>query len=111
MADRVTAFTFQNPRKMKSPLVRLEKVDAGYSEGHAVLKKLDLYINHSDRTLCSARMATVSRLWSKLFRIASSRWPATSKSGQLKIAISRSSRPMKWMSIFTPSKPLRAAIE
>lgn len=49
MADRVTAFVFPQPKEMKSPLIRLEKVDAGYIEGKPVLKKLDLHINHDDR--------------------------------------------------------------
>ena len=49
MADRVTAFTFPDPKEMKSPLIRLEKVDAGYVPGKPVLKKLTLHINHDDR--------------------------------------------------------------
>lgn len=49
MAQRVTSFTFPQPKEIKSPLVRLENVDAGYTAGKLVLKKLDLYINQSDR--------------------------------------------------------------
>jgi ATP-binding cassette, subfamily F, member 3 len=49
MAERVTAFTFPEPKEMRSPLIRLEKVDAGYSPDKPILKKLDLHINHSDR--------------------------------------------------------------
>ena len=49
MADRVTAFNFPEPKEMKSPLIRLQGVDAGYTENKPVLKKLDLYINHNDR--------------------------------------------------------------
>ncbi|MGE3624097.1 MAG: ATP-binding cassette domain-containing protein [Bdellovibrionales bacterium] len=49
MAERVTAFTFPEPKEMKSPLIRLEKVDAGYTKGRPVLNKLDLHINHNDR--------------------------------------------------------------
>lgn len=49
MAERVTAFTFPEPKEMKSPLIRLEKVDAGYTKGRPVLHNLDLHINHTDR--------------------------------------------------------------
>jgi len=49
MAERVTAFTFPEPKEMRSPLIRLEKVDAGYAPDKPVLKKLDLHINHNDR--------------------------------------------------------------
>ncbi len=49
MAERVTAFTFPEPKAMKSPLIRLEKVDGGYTAGKPVLNKLDLHINHDDR--------------------------------------------------------------
>lgn len=49
MAERVTAFTFPEPREIKSPLVRLENVDAGYTVGRPVLRKMNLYINQSDR--------------------------------------------------------------
>lgn len=49
MADRVTAFSFPEPSEMKSPLIRLEQVAAGYSPGKPVLKKLDLRIDHTDR--------------------------------------------------------------
>jgi ATP-binding cassette subfamily F protein 3 len=49
MAERVTAFTFPEPKEMKSPLIRLEKVDAGYTPGRHVLRELDLHINHDDR--------------------------------------------------------------
>ena len=49
MAERVTAFSFPEPKELKSPLIRLEKVDAGYTAGKPVLNKLDLHINHDDR--------------------------------------------------------------
>lgn len=49
MADRVTAFTFPEPKEMKSPLIRFEKVDGGYTADKPVLRKLDLHINHNDR--------------------------------------------------------------
>ncbi len=49
MAERVTAFRFPQPQEMKSPLVRLDDVNAGYTEGFPVLKNLDLCIDQSDR--------------------------------------------------------------
>lgn len=49
MAERVTAFTFPEPKEMKSPLIRLDKVDAGYSPSRPVLRGLDLHINSNDR--------------------------------------------------------------
>ncbi len=49
MAERVTAFRFPEPKEMKSPLIRLEKVDAGYTTGRPVLRQLDLHINNNDR--------------------------------------------------------------
>ncbi len=49
MAQRVTSFAFPQPKEIKSPLVRLENVDAGYTAHKPVLQKLDLYINQSDR--------------------------------------------------------------
>jgi len=49
MADRVTAFEFPEPDEQKSPMVVLERVDAGYVEGKPVLKKLDLRIDADDR--------------------------------------------------------------
>lgn len=49
MAQRVTAFTFPEPQEFKSPLIRMEKVDAGYTPLKPVLRNLDLYINSDDR--------------------------------------------------------------
>lgn len=49
IASRVTAFNFPQPKEMKSPLIRLENVDAGYVAGKPVLRKLDLAINADDR--------------------------------------------------------------
>ena len=49
IAERVTAFTFPQPKEMRSPLIRLEKVDAGYSTEKPVLRGLDLQINNNDR--------------------------------------------------------------
>jgi ATP-binding cassette subfamily F protein 3 len=49
MADRTTKFSFPEPPEMRSPMIRLEGVDAGYIEGRPVLRGLDIYINHNDR--------------------------------------------------------------
>jgi ATP-binding cassette subfamily F protein 3 len=49
IADRVTAFAFPQPKELKSPILRLENVDAGYAPGKPVLKKLDLRIDRDDR--------------------------------------------------------------
>lgn len=49
IAERVTAFTFPQPKEVRSPLIRLEKVDAGYSPTKPVLRGLDLQVDQSDR--------------------------------------------------------------
>ncbi|MEJ0063139.1 MAG: ABC-F family ATP-binding cassette domain-containing protein [Alphaproteobacteria bacterium] len=49
IAERVTAFTFPEPKELRSPLIRLEKVDAGYSPAKPVLRGLDLQIDQQDR--------------------------------------------------------------
>jgi ATP-binding cassette subfamily F protein 3 len=49
IADRVTAFRFPEPSELKSPLIRLESLDAGYVQGKPVLRKLDLRIDSEDR--------------------------------------------------------------
>jgi ATP-binding cassette, subfamily F, member 3 len=49
MADRVTAFTFPEPDELKSPLITLEDVDAGYEPTKPVLRKLNLRIDMDDR--------------------------------------------------------------
>lgn len=49
MAQRVVAFSFPEPQEIKSPLFRLEGVDAGYTAAKPVLRNMDLYINSDDR--------------------------------------------------------------
>jgi ATP-binding cassette subfamily F protein 3 len=49
MADRVTNFTFPAPEELKSPLITLDEVYAGYSPDKPVLKKLSLRIDQDDR--------------------------------------------------------------
>lgn len=48
MADRVTRFEFPEPEELKSPLITIDSVEAGY-DGKAVLKNLNLRIDHDDR--------------------------------------------------------------
>lgn len=49
MADRVTAFEFPEPQELRSPLITLDYVDAGYEPGKPILKKLNLRIDMDDR--------------------------------------------------------------
>jgi ATP-binding cassette subfamily F protein 3 len=49
MADRVTAFEFPEPLALRSPLITLDHVDAGYEPGKPILKKLNLRIDMDDR--------------------------------------------------------------
>ena len=49
MADRVTAFEFPKPQELRSPLITLDSVDAGYEKDKPVLKNLDLRIDMDDR--------------------------------------------------------------
>jgi ATP-binding cassette subfamily F protein 3 len=49
MADRVTAFIFPEPHELKSPLITLEDIDAGYEVGKPILKRLNLRIDMDDR--------------------------------------------------------------
>jgi len=49
MADRVTAFEFPKPEELRSPLITLDGVDAGYEPGKPILKNLNLRIDMDDR--------------------------------------------------------------
>ena len=111
MADRVTAFSFPEPKEMKSPLIRLEKVDAGYAPGQAVLKKLDLYINHDDRI---ALLGANGNGKSTLVKILSDRLKPLGgniyKSGQLKIGYFAQFQTDEMDVVLTPFETLRAAM-
>ncbi len=48
MADRVTRFQFPEPEELKSPLITIDSVDAGYGD-KIVLKNLNLRIDADDR--------------------------------------------------------------
>jgi ATP-binding cassette, subfamily F, member 3 len=50
MADRVTAFNFPNPDEdLRSPMIALDHVDAGYVVGKPILRNLNLRIDSDDR--------------------------------------------------------------
>ncbi len=50
MVDEHTVpFNIPNPKMMKSPLVRMEKVAVGYEEGKPILKNIDLRLDMDDR--------------------------------------------------------------
>jgi ATP-binding cassette subfamily F protein 3 len=49
MAERVTAFVFPEPEELASPLITLDDVDVGYTQGNPVLRGLNLRIDMDDR--------------------------------------------------------------
>lgn len=49
MADRVSAFIFPQPDELRSPIITLDNVDAGYEAGSPILRKLNLRIDMDDR--------------------------------------------------------------
>ena len=111
IAERVTAFTFPEPKEMKSPMIRLEGVDAGYLEGKPVLKALDLYINHNDRI---ALLGANGNGKSTLVKILSDRLKPMAgkiyKSGQLKIGYFAQFQTDELDIDLTPFETLRAAM-
>jgi len=86
IAERVTAFTFPEPKEMKSPLIKLDHVDAGYVAGRPVLRNLGLTINHDDRI---ALLGANGNGKSTLVKILSGRLAPLAgtihKSGKLKV--------------------------
>jgi ATP-binding cassette subfamily F protein 3 len=111
IADRVTAFTFPEPKEMKSPMIRLEDVDAGYIEGKPILRGLDLYINHNDRI---ALLGANGNGKSTLVKILSDRLKPMAgkiyKSGQLKIGYFAQFQTDELDIALTPFETLRAAM-
>ena len=85
MAERVTAFIFPQPPELRSPLITLEKVDAGY-DGKPVLKNLNLRIDQDDRI---ALLGANGNGKSTLVKLLSGRMEAMggtiNKPGQLKV--------------------------
>jgi len=86
MADRVTAFVFPEPEELKSPLITLEDIDAGYEKGKPILRKLNLRIDMDDRI---ALLGANGNGKSTLVKLLSGRLPPLHgemlKSGKLKI--------------------------
>lgn len=111
IAERVTAFTFPEPKEMKSPLIRLEKVDAGYIEGQPILRALDLTINTNDRI---ALLGANGNGKSTLVKILSDRLKPMAgqiyKSGQLKIGYFAQFQTDELDVDLTPFETLRAAM-
>ena len=112
MAERVTAFTFPEPKEMKSPLIRLEHVDAGYIEGEPILRNLDLYVNNNDRI---ALLGANGNGKSTLVKILSGRLKpmagAIHKSGQLKVGYFAQFQTDELDVSLTPFETLRAAMQ
>ena len=86
IAERITAFSFPEPKPMKSPLIKLDHVDAGYGTGRPVLRNLGLTINHDDRI---ALLGANGNGKSTLIKILSDRLAplngTIAKSGKLKV--------------------------
>lgn len=86
MADRVTAFIFPEPQELRSPLITLDHVDAGYETGKPILKKLNLRIDMDDRI---ALLGANGNGKSTLVKLLSGRLEEVAgdivKSGKLKI--------------------------
>jgi len=112
IADRVTAFTFPEPKEMKSPLIRLDHVDAGYTEGKPILRKLSLTINHNDRI---ALLGANGNGKSTLVKILSDRLLPMAgtihKSGKLKIGYFAQFQTDELDVSLTPFETLREAMQ
>jgi ATP-binding cassette, subfamily F, member 3 len=86
MADRVTAFEFPEPEELKSPLIAIDSVDAGYEPGKPILRKLNLRIDMDDRiALLGANGNGKSTLVKLLAGQLSPQLGEIHKSGKLKI--------------------------
>jgi ATP-binding cassette subfamily F protein 3 len=86
MAERVTAFIFPEPPELRSPLITLENVDAGYEPGKPILRNLSLRIDMDDRI---ALLGANGNGKSTLVKLLSGRLKAMAgeihKSGKLKV--------------------------
>jgi ATP-binding cassette subfamily F protein 3 len=86
MAERVTAFIFPEPPALRSPLITLEDVDAGYEKGNPILKGLNLRIDMDDRI---ALLGANGNGKSTLVKLLSGRLPPMAgeihKSSKLKV--------------------------
>ena len=112
IAERVTAFSFPEPKEMKPPLIRLSHVDAGYIEGKPVLRNLNLTINPHDRI---ALLGANGNGKSTLIKILSDRLAPMAgevyKSGKLKIGYFAQFQTDELDVALTPFETLRAAME
>ncbi len=86
MAERVTAFVFPKPEELRSPLIVLDGVDAGYERDKPILRNLDLRIDMDDRI---ALLGANGNGKSTLVKLLSGRLPQMmgdiTKSGKLKV--------------------------
>ncbi len=112
IAERVTAFSFPEPKEMKPPLIRLSHVDAGYIEGKPVLRNLNLTINPNDRI---ALLGANGNGKSTLIKILSDRLAPMAgevyKSGKLKIGYFAQFQTDELDVTLTPFETLRAAMD
>jgi ATP-binding cassette subfamily F protein 3 len=111
MAERVTQFRFPEPEELKSPLITLEDVDAGY-DGRAVLKKLSLRIDQDDRI---ALLGANGNGKSTLVKLLSGRLDPMSgeihKSGKLRVGYFAQFQTDELDVTQTPYEVLRAAMK
>ncbi len=49
IAERAVHFTFPNPKEIPSPMISIDRVDVGYTEGQPVLKEVHESIGNNDR--------------------------------------------------------------
>ena len=112
IAERVTAFTFPEPKEMKSPLIKLDQVDAGYTTGKPILRKLGLTINHNDRI---ALLGANGNGKSTLVKILSDRLEPMAgtihKSGKLKVGYFAQFQTDELDVTLTPFEIIRAATQ
>ncbi|MDR3448523.1 MAG: ABC-F family ATP-binding cassette domain-containing protein, partial [Alphaproteobacteria bacterium] len=112
IADRITAFSFPEPKEMKPPMIRLVDVDAGYIEGKPILRGLNLYIDPTDRI---ALLGANGNGKSTLVKILSDRLKPMAgevhKSGKLKIGYFAQFQTDELDVTLTPFETLKAAME
>lgn len=112
IAARVTAFTFPEPSEMKSPLIKLDHVDAGYTPGKPILRNLGLTINHNDRI---ALLGANGNGKSTLVKIISDRLAPLSgsvhKSGKLKVGYFAQFQTDELDVALTPFEVMREAMQ
>ncbi len=112
MAERVTAFSFPEPEELKSPLITLEEVAAGYSPSKPVLKKLSLRIDQDDRI---ALLGANGNGKSTLVKLLSGKLPPMAgeihKSGKLRVGYFAQFQTDELDVTQTPYEIMRAAMK